>query len=146
MWRTDEVPTIYLVALCCWREARAESEEGWRGVLHVIRNRALKPSWWGNGWVDVVLKPYQFSSFNPPWHDAKTGELRIDPNATKFPVVGDQIFRRILELTAKVVVGEDDDLTNGASHYYADSIAKPDWAEKMTQTAKIGRHNFYKEA
>ena len=133
MWNTDEVPMVYLTALCAWREARGESEEGIRGVLHVIHNRGKKSSWWGSGHVGCILKPLQFSCFN-----------RDDPNATKFPDDGNPLFRRILELTANVLVGQDEDLTGGATHYHEQNVF-PDWAAKLKRTATIGHHFFYKE-
>lgn len=134
MWNTDEVPNVYLTALCTWREARGTSDEAIRGVLHVIKNRATRPSWWGSSYSGVILKPLQFSSFNAG-----------DPNAVKFPADGDQIFKKILGFTEKVIAGQDEDLTDGATHYH-DSSVSPDWAAKMTQTAKIGPFTFYKES
>lgn len=134
MWKTEEVTDLYLTALCAWREARGCSDDGIRGVLHVIKNRGRKPSWWGGpSLASVVLKPMQFSSFN-------TG----DPNATKFPHDGDQIFRKILELASNVLVGQDEDLTGGATHYH-DSSVFPPWALHATKLAQIGTFTFYKE-
>ena len=131
-WKTDEVPNVYLTALCAWREARGASLEAIRGVLHVIRNRALTPSWWGSGYVGVVLRPYQFSSFNAG-----------DPNATKFPTADDVQFKNILFLTEKVMLGQDQDLTDGAV-LYCESNSFPDWRAKSTQVATIGPFVFFR--
>ncbi len=133
VWKTSEVPSVYLTALCAWREARGCPEDAIRGVLHVIRNRARKPSWWGRGgYADVVLKPMQFSSFNPS-----------DPNAVKFPGIDDKMFPVILQLTENVMQGQDEDLTGGATHYH-DSSVIPSWAAEMTKTAQIGPFTFYR--
>ena len=133
MWKTEEVPKVYLTALCAWREARGESDEGIRAVLHVIDNRARKPSWWGSGHEEVVLKPYQFSSFNAD-----------DPNASKLPRSGDARFRWIMDRAALVIMREDEDLTGGATHYHTLEISPP-WADGMVKCATIGSHVFYKE-
>jgi spore germination cell wall hydrolase CwlJ-like protein len=133
-WQTYQVPDLYLTALCCWREARGESQEGQRGVLHVIRNRALCPGWWGNGYADVVLHPSQFSSFNVG-----------DPNAALFPQAGDTQWAGILNLADRVMTGQDEDPTGGATHYFNPGVALPGWAASMTKTASIGHHDFYKQ-
>ena len=133
VWHTDEVPKVYLMALCVWREARGTSQDAKRAVAHAIKNRAVKPSWWGNGFVDVILKPLQFSSFNVG-----------DPNATKFPAQADPIFLNILDIVARVLV-DDEDLTDGATHYHDRSVF-PDWAAKMKRCAEVGPFTFYKEA
>lgn len=133
MWKTDEVPKIYLTALCCWREARGTSDDAMRGVIHAIKNRATKPSWWGSGYIGVILKPLQFSSFNSN-----------DPNAVKFPADDDRVFARILELTEKIVMNQDEDLTDGATHYHNADIA-PAWDSNMIETARIGPFKFFRE-
>lgn len=133
MWKTDEVPNVYLAALCTWREARGTSDEAIRGVLHVIKNRATHPSWWGAGYPGVILKPYQFSSFNAG-----------DPNAVKFPAEEDRVFQKILNITERVIVGQDEDLTGGATHYHNSDIT-PAWDKQLTQVAKIGPFTFFKE-
>lgn len=132
MWRIDEIPSVYLTALCAWREARGTSDEAIAGVLHVIRNRALQPKWWGSGYVGVILKPQQFSSFNPN-----------DPNAVKIPDDTDHVFNKILNMTELVMMGQREDLTGGATHYH-DTSVHPSWASHLKQTAKIGPFVFYK--
>jgi len=54
----------FLWALCLWREARGQSDDAKRAVLHVILNRA-KAGFRGSDPASVILWPYQFSSFNP---------------------------------------------------------------------------------
>lgn len=134
MWRTDEVPRIYLMALCAWREARGATDEAIRGVLHVIQNRAARPKWWGKSIVDVVLKPHQFSSFT-------TG----DPNAAKFPGDDDLAFAKILTLTERVLNHQDEDLTGGAVLYHEATIF-PDWAANSLRVTQVGPFVFYKES
>lgn len=132
MWTVDEIPKVYLMALCAWREARGCSVEAIRGVLHVIDNRARHPGWWGAGAVDVILKPKQFSSFNAD-----------NPEAVKFPGGDDRVFLQILDHVEQVLMGKDSDLTGGATHFH-DSTVTPEWAGTMTRTAHIGTFRFYK--
>jgi N-acetylmuramoyl-L-alanine amidase len=53
-----------LLALCEWREADDQGVDGMRAVGHVVRNRADMPCWWGVDIQSVILKPWQFSSFD----------------------------------------------------------------------------------
>ncbi len=128
MWKIEEIPKIYLTALCAWREARGCSVEAIRGVLHVIDNRARQ----GVGHVEVILKSKQFASFTPE-----------SAEATRFPGADDRLFHQILEFTEQVIMGQDPDLTGGATAYY-DSSVRPDWAETMTRTAQMGTFVFLK--
>lgn len=120
------------MALCAWREARGCSDEAIRGVLHVIKNRAERPGWWGKSIEEVVLKPSQFSSFN-----------KGDPNATKFPMEDDKVFPKILTLTDAVLSNQDEDLTDGAVNYH-DSTVFPEWAAHAVRSAQILPFSFYK--
>lgn len=125
----QNVYTIFLQALCIWREARGESAEAQRGVLWVILNRAASPRWWGVDPISVILKPFQFSSFN-----------KNDPNAVKFPASDDQVWNTILEMSA----APGDDPTGGATSYYDTSIPAPAWTSEMTFTIQSGSLRFYK--
>ena len=133
-WKTEEVPKVYLTALCAWREARGCNEDAIIGVLQTIANRATHPTihWWGKGFEEVVLKAKQFSSFNAD-----------DPNAVKFPSVDDPQFKQILSLTDRVIMKQIPDPTGGATHYH-DKSAAPSWAEHMERCATIGPFTFYK--
>lgn len=119
------------VKLCVWREARGEPRDGWRGVAHVIFNRAKN----GNrNLATVVYAPLQFSSMT----------YGRDPQLDSYPKPGDSVFAAIDELVELIASGGDFDLTGGATHYFADTIAPPAWASAMTPTIKIGHHQFFK--
>jgi N-acetylmuramoyl-L-alanine amidase len=126
---------VAITALCAWREARGEGREGMRAVMHVIRNRAEAAS---HSWADVVSVPWQFSSLT----------ARGDPELTLWPVHGNrdwESFETAMQLAADISEGIDaEDITGGATHYIADSIEPPAWANNMVQTAKIGHHRFFK--
>lgn len=122
-----------ILSLCVWREARGEGFLGKRGVAHVIRNRASEPSWWGHDIRTVILKPYQFSSFNAN-----------DPNADKWPEDADPSWADCQEAATWVLAGTDNDITSGAQFYYDISIPEPEWAADYTLTLVAGRLRFYK--
>lgn len=122
----------WCAALCCWREARGEGRDGMRGVLHVIANRAMKSR---RSWAEVVYMPWQFSSMT----------ASKDPQLTKVPTQPDANFADCYELADLIYQGGDFDLTDGATHYFADSIDPPVWTASMTPTGKIGHHSFFRE-
>jgi spore germination cell wall hydrolase CwlJ-like protein len=129
-----------LLVLCLWREARGESLEGQHAVAWVIKNRVAKGGFFGNGWVGVILKPWQFSSFNGPDKDGK-----VDANATAFPIPGTASYESCFSAAKHVYEGTAPDPTSGCQYYYAASIAAPKWTEKMTKVVQIGNHIFYRE-
>lgn len=138
MFTIQQVPEIYLLFLCIWREARGETYQGKLGVGWCIRNRALKDGkqWYGNSWEEVILKPFQFSSFNAG-----------DPNAIKFPAPGTPEYAECLKAAHMVYTAGVADPTEGATYYYDDSLKDnpPKWAAALTPTTKLGRLNFFKE-
>ena len=108
--------------------------EAKRAVAWTIRNRAQNPSWWGSGYADVILKPYQFSSFNSN-----------DPNATKLPRPSDPSWLNSMQAAKEAWWNQGPDPTGNATHYFDDSIPKPSWTASMTPTLKVGKLNFYRE-
>ena len=133
----SELSALDLMKLCVWREARGEGILGKRGVAHVIQNRANDPSWWGHDVHSVILKPWQFSSFNP-----------ADPNSSKWPAPGDSSFQDCENICEAMAAGKDEDVTGGATSYYDISIQPPKWAADGSNilTLAVGRLRFYKLA
>jgi hypothetical protein len=138
--RTDGVSAteedLDVMARTIWGEARGESFNGKVGVAWVIRNRMAKsPKYnWPATLKGVCHQMYQFSCWNPG--DANLYKLKTVTEA-------DSNFRECKEIARKVVKGELADVSNGADHYYANYIAKPNWATG-TPVAVIGVHLFYK--
>lgn len=125
---------VVLWALAVWREARGESYAAKVAVAYCIQNRALDPRW-PNTPAEVVLQPYQFSSFNDG-----------DPNATKFPAPKGAAWLDCCQAVHDVLAGMVSDPTAGANHYHSLPKSKPwpAWAEANRQTAVIGPFRFYK--
>ncbi len=132
-----ELSALDLMKLCVWREARGEGILGKRGVAHVIQNRADDSSWWGHDVRSVILRPWQFSSFNA-----------ADPNSNKWPAQGDPSFQDCENVCEAVAGGNDEDITSGATSYYDISIPRPRWASDGSNvlTLSVGRLRFYRLA
>jgi N-acetylmuramoyl-L-alanine amidase len=130
----EELTQSDLMKLCVWREARGEGLLGKRGVAHVIINRAADPCWWGHDIVSVILKPWQFSSFNPG-----------DPNSRKWPEDTDPTFLDCSGVCNAVLQGTDKDITNGSTFYCDISINEPeDWVKAgYLLKLEVGRLRFY---
>lgn len=126
---------VAIIALCAWREARGDGREGMRAVMHVVKNRAKAA---GHSWASICAAPWQFSALT----------AHGDPELVIFPVHGQrdwESFETAMQLASDLLEGIDtEDITGGATHYFADGIPQPSWAKGMTQTARIGRQTFFK--
>ena len=121
-----------LLALCVWRESDDQPYDCMRGVAHVVVNRVAHPGWWGVDVRSIVLKPWQFSSFN---HD--------DPGERRWPEDDNQQWLEA-QTAARLAIGGDDDPTLGASSYYDVSIQPPSWTASMVFTMQLGKIRFYR--
>jgi spore germination cell wall hydrolase CwlJ-like protein len=120
-----------------WGEARGEPQEGQVGVAWVIANRVLSPIiWWGKNYTAVCKAPYQFSSWNSndPNYPFLSGSKQIPQSA----------YAQCEDAALQVLGNFAPDPTDGATHYYAASIAAPAWAKTATRTVQIGNHIFFK--
>lgn len=126
-----------VLARTIFGESRGQPFAGQCAVGHVILNRTKRPARFGKTVAAVCIKPLQFSCWN-----------RNDPNFPKLmqAEITDPDYAKAFAAAALVLSGERPDPTGGADHYFADYIAKPDWAEAMLETVKIGAHRFFKES
>jgi spore germination cell wall hydrolase CwlJ-like protein len=135
MYTAEECYPFALLTLCIWREARGESDDAKLGVAWTIKNRVALQGWMGKTYNEVVLKPWQFSSFNAS-----------DPNAVKWPnPLTDPSYAECMNAAKCAYSDIKTDPTSGATHYYDDSIAAPKWTAGATKTVKLGKLNFYKD-
>ncbi len=121
-----------ILARTIYGEARGEGARGMQAVANVIMNRVKDGSWYGASVKDVCLKPYQFSCWN-----------QNDPNRAIILSATDAQLKQARKIAEQAINGTLEDITGGATHYYADSIAAPYWAASMRQTTKIGHHIFF---
>ena len=125
---------IDALARTVFGEARGEPVEGQIAVAHVVRNRQAD-SRYPASVAGVVKQPWQFSTWNENDHNRAVIE-RADEDTPGFLLA--------VEVAARVLRGDVADPTHGATHYHADWIAPPRWADPSKVTARIGRHVFYR--
>ncbi|GAB7125599.1 hypothetical protein JCM19000A_01060 [Silvimonas sp. JCM 19000] len=129
-----------VLARTVWGEARGGNgaEAGMTAVAHVVLNRVAAKSWWGRTIVEVCRKPWQFSCWN-----------LNDPNLPKMRAVtsSDAQFALALQIAGRAVAGTlGNDITHGATHYYATSMhTPPQWAVGRQPCAQVGAHLFFKD-
>ena len=143
----QQAPDI-LLAMCLFGEARGEDDRTRRAVAQVALNRARHPHRVFGSRRDaslednlrrVILKPWQFSCFNPD-----------DPNYAKLlrPLDYEEpaVWARCLECARQALAAADqpDTLTANSDHYFDESLQPPSWAKPAQQTARIGRLRFYR--
>lgn len=122
---------MQLAGLCIKSEAQGEPLIGQLAVAYVVFNRVAAQTWFGKDIREVILKPFQFSWFNPGQDQLAALEIAktLDPS-----------YVMMAELAQ---ARPDLDPTFGATHFHADYV-HPDWVLKMQFILKIGQHLFYK--
>lgn len=119
-------------ALTAWRENRGGGVVGMQSVINVLVNRATHR---GTDVYSEAVRRLQFSSMTAPG----------DPNLILYPVDNDPQWVQALALTALASRGSLEDITGGATSYYALSMPVPPyWAASMTQTVTIEGQVFFK--
>lgn len=128
-----------IAALCIWREARGEPYEGKLGVAYTMLNRVAKQSWFGKTLLEVVTKPWQYSSMTDP----------RDPQLSRYPGSSDPAWQECIRALQAAQSGAPDP-TNGAVNYFDATLDNdpPKWATdgSLVPAVSIGRLRFYKPA
>lgn len=122
---------MQIMGLCIRSEASGEPLIGQLAVAYVVLNRVAAKTWFGRDIREVVLKPWQFSWFNPGLD--RLAALEIAKNL-------DYSYILMGELA---VARPDLDPTYGATHFYSTDISEPYWAKAMKSKVQIGKHRFY---
>jgi len=132
-----------LLALAIYGEARGESVDGKLGVGSVILNRVARGGWFGATVKTAILKPWQFSAFN--LNDPNREKLELIALKFKDELEKNDILKECywvaLGLLGKWVKSN----VGAATHYFANYIETPKWADKMIFVRNIGRHKFFLE-
>lgn len=124
-----------LLPLVMYREANNQPDEAIAGVGWVVWNRVNHPGWWGRDIPSVILKHWQFSSFN--WQD---------PNAQRYMSL-DSISKNVISIAFNVYWKITQDPTGGATFYHDASLSGPpaEWGQ-VVFLKRLGDLFFYKEA
>ncbi|WP_095058011.1 cell wall hydrolase [Pseudomonas sp. Irchel s3f7] len=138
---TESAKERDILARTLWGEARGESLAGQIAVAWTIRNRVndgKAKSWWGEGYAGVCQKPYQFSCWN-----------KNDPNFAYLSGVKPIPLRELAQAQIaadQVMAGKVSDPTDGATHYYSNTMPKPPaWVKGAKETLRLGHHIFFKD-
>lgn len=132
---------VFMAALTVWREARGETSDGWRGVAHVINNRATALATKFD--LKNLPETYYYRICTAPWQFSSV-TAKDDPQLGLFPDEDNHVFKQMVALIENITLGTDEDITNGATHYFNPDVVLPGWASKMTKIVSIGHHDFYK--
>ncbi|MBI3089258.1 MAG: cell wall hydrolase [Candidatus Tectomicrobia bacterium] len=127
-----------LLARLIWGEARGESMRGKLAVALSVINRVPPPGqhrWWGDSLREIMLKPAQYSCFNPK---SSGFVLLVDPWLHDAELV----WADCRDAASLVLAGEVRDFIGGATHYHA-AGRRPKWARGREPTLRFGRHVFY---
>lgn len=146
---------LELLTLVIFGEARGLDHCGRLAVGCVVRNRVIKNN---TNYKIEILKPYQFSCFNPGDPNRELLE-RIAEKIVEYKqnMLTEEIFNRL----DKTILGEGalfdcytcalavtkgcQDITMGATHYIAIYCAMPRWIRGMRVTKVINKHIFFIE-
>lgn len=115
---------INCLATVIYHEARGEPLIGQMAVAHVVMNRVRSDKYPDNI-CDVVYQPYQFSYIDkaiPDWNSKAWDAAVREAVYTYF--------------------GLTDDVSIGATHYYAHNKVNPDWASYKPTKIVLGGHTF----
>lgn len=133
------------VAATLWGEARSEPVQGIVAVANVIRNRAKKPGWWGEGYSGVCLAPKQFSCWTPAGGQRNYDRLLgvMQQFAAGTPIT-DPGLRECIGIAHLAMGDYLRDNTKGSTHYHAAVMTpRPTWAKGHTPVIQCGNHVFY---
>jgi hypothetical protein len=116
----DEV----ILALTIWRENRGGGTDGMQSVANVILNTAArrKTSVWSE-----CIRPLRFSSIT----------AKGDPELALWPAENDMQFKTALELADMANTGELQDITRGATLYYAPHNYHAKQTFKLPDTGEV---------
>ena len=125
-----------IAARTLWGEARGDGKAGMLAVAWVIRNRAMRPGWWGRDLRSVCLKDRQFSCWNGR-----------DPNRPKMTSLkaDDPAYVRAARLMCDVMLADKEgDPTREATHYHARYV-DAFWAAGHEPCFETAGHLFYND-
>lgn len=139
----------FMMALCLWREARGEGNEGMTAVGCVVRNRVERDN---SSYYAEIVKPWQFTSIS----------VKADPEIALWPMGNDPQWAQAVQLSQAICDGTVADITGGATLYWNPKAIESDhvielrdgstvpfpqtWSiHAVQETVVIGQHVFLRE-
>jgi hypothetical protein len=134
------------LTMTLWGEASGSSHDGRLAVGNTIKNRLLKKFRGAKSWKDVCLARLQYSC----WFNAggpgnyqrvlRQAELMMTEHSEQWP----KSLKQCADI-AKELMGEVEDLTHGATHYYRDGTPVPFWTKHpAVLTLELDGHLFFR--
>jgi spore germination cell wall hydrolase CwlJ-like protein len=131
-----QAPAV-LLAQCIFGEARGEIPEAQYAVGCVVRNR-VESGRYGTGWTGVILRPWQFSSFN-------TDDVNRDKLMRPLEHEPAEVWWRCYVAADMTIHHPQGDPTQGALFYFSRPLTEPPHAwGPVTHAADIGNLHFYR--
>lgn len=125
----SDLSSLYCLSANTYHEARGESYREQVAVSQVVLNR-VADSRWPDTVCSVVTQENQFS-----WYWDTRPDTIHDLKA----------FRENVYAAVATYAGQTNDITEGATNYYAhDLIDPPAWAKDMAVTLKLEGHTYLK--
>ena len=131
----EDFPVVDILARVIWGEAEGEGAEGMQAVGNVILNRANIKN---KNIPEVMFRKDQFSAIGDK--NRFNSMINLSPDNPE--------YIQALEISKKLLAGELDDITNGATHFYNPNTANMelDWIKQYPVVTTIGKHTFAKGA
>jgi len=133
----------YCMAKNIYFEAGNQPVAGKIAVAQVVQNRVMNEHYpnnicdvvyqakWKENWKGTLIPVRHMCQFS--WFCDGKSDDPVDSATWMFSLL----------VADSVMNGEYGDITEGATHYHADSVY-PYWAESLNQTVIINNHTFYK--
>lgn len=141
----------YCLAQNIYYEARSEDIQGQIAVASVTVNRVNDPRFPNT--ICGVVKQTGISKITNrvacafTWYctnDLKEKEIVFHNKGKTINQRSMDQFKTASIIAIKVLSGQIEDNTNGATHFHNPTHSQPAWRSQMKKTAKIGNHDFYK--
>jgi spore germination cell wall hydrolase CwlJ-like protein len=130
----DQMRSLDCLAQAVYYEARSESEDGQRAVAQVVINRVRHPGW-PNSVCGVVYQGPMRPGGGCQFTFTCDGSLAHRPEG-----IG---WARARLIAADALAGRTFAGVGLSTHYHTHAVF-PSWAPRLTKTAVIGSHNFYR--
>jgi hypothetical protein len=141
LYTAEQAIDLALLTTLLGREAGNQGDDAILAVGWTVRNRVVRPRWWGTDWQSVILCKWQYSSMLGP---------KEDPNLQKYTHLAVEPWARCLSIAQIVYNAIGADPTLGATHYFDRSLDGgphvPTWAtdQSTTHTLDLGAFHFFK--
>src|SRR5579859_841604 len=137
-----------LLATLLYGEARGVSDEALAAVACSVRNRTTSGKWFGGTWAEVILRWAQYDALWPTMGGGNFISTRAFALRAKRldyqPTANEQ---RVLNFASSCVTGKPgmiEDPTDGATHYYDESVRPPAWtAAPARETFVLDKLHFF---